>query len=312
MADKRDLITVIGACNVDLITYVSRFPKPGETIRGVTHKKGFGGKGANQAVQAAKLGASVHMISKLGQDVYASETRSNFTKSGVDHTKVFTCADPEIPSGLAPITVETSTGQNSIVIIGGANDELTVEEIESCREIIRRSSWLVVQLEIPQEMSLQAMRIASEEKTKVLFNPAPGVSELSQEFFTLSDLVVLNETELELITQKKVTNSQEAKQVAPYLIHSLSTKAAVVTLGSEGAFYISKEENFSVEGVKVDQVVDTTGAGDSFIGSLVYFLFVGTDIRRALQMSNQIAALSVQSKGTQSSYPDRSVLKSLQ
>ena len=296
---ERPRICVVGACNLDLISYVPRLPSMGETLHGHRFHMGFGGKGANQAVMAAKLGGAVTMVTKLGRDVFGENTLSNFKSWGVNTQHVhFT---DQAFSGVAPIAVDTE-GHNSIIIVTGANDLLTGQEIEAARPAIAASSILVCQLEIPLEVSLAALRIAREEGVKTIFNPAPALSEIPQEFYHLSDIFCPNETETELLTGMSVESLEEAENAARVLIER-GAAAVILTLGDRGSLLVTDAtaEHVPVEPVKA---LDTTGAGDAFVGSLAFFLAAGKSLSDSIKRANRIAAVSVQSSGTQTSFPE--------
>jgi len=296
---ERPKICVVGACNLDLISYVPRLPSMGETLHGHRFHMGFGGKGANQAVMAAKLGGAVTMVTKLGQDVFGENTLKNFKSWGVNTQHVhFT---DQAFSGVAPIAVDTE-GHNSIIIVTGANDLLTGQEIEAARPAIAASSILVCQLEIPLEISLAALRIAREEGVKTIFNPAPARSEIPQEFYQLSDIFCPNETETELLTGMSVQSLEEAENAAKVLMERGAAKI-ILTLGERGSLLIADAttEHVPVAPVKA---LDTTGAGDAFVGSLAFFLAAGKSLSDSIKRANRIAAVSVQSSGTQSSFPE--------
>jgi len=296
---ERPNICVVGACNLDLISYVPRLPSMGETLHGNRFHMGFGGKGANQAVMAAKLGGEVTMVSKLGQDVFGENTLKNFKSWGVNTQHVhFT---DQAFSGVAPIAVDTE-GHNSIIVVTGANDLLTAEEVEAARPAIAASSILVCQLEIPLDINLTALRIAREEGVKTIFNPAPARSEIPQEFYQLSDIFCPNETETELITGMSVQSIVEAESAAKMLI-GRGAASVILTLGERGSLLVTDAttEHVPVAPVKA---LDTTGAGDAFVGSLAFFLAAGKSLSDSIKRANRIAAVSVQSSGTQTSFPE--------
>jgi ribokinase len=298
-------ICVVGACNLDLISYVPRLPSMGETLHGDRFHMGFGGKGANQAVMAAKLGGDVTMVTKLGQDVFGENTLENFKSWGVNTQHVhFT---DQAFSGVAPIAVDAE-GHNSIIIVTGANDLLTGEEIEAARPAIAASSILVCQLEIPLDINLAALRIAREEGVKTIFNPAPARSEIPEEFYQLSDIFCPNETETELLTGMSVQSPAEAEKAAKVLIDR-GAASVILTLGERGSLLVTGEttEHVPVAPVKA---LDTTGAGDAFVGSLAFFLAAGKSLPDAIKRANRIAAVSVQSSGTQTSFPEAKDLPS--
>ena len=291
-------ICVVGASNLDLISYVPRLPKMGETLHGSRFHMGFGGKGANQAVMAAKLGARVTMITKLGRDIFGENTLKNFQSLGIDTRHVlFT---DRASSGVAPIAVDPE-GHNAIIIVTGANDLLTEAEIEAARPRIAEAQVMVCQLEIPLSLTLAAMRVARQEKVTTIFNPAPARPELDAELYSLSDIFCPNESETELLTGLPVRSPQEASSAARVLLERGAGKV-ILTLGENGSLLASRQESRHVPAVRV-KAVDSTGAGDAYVGSLAYFLAAGKPIAEAMRRANHIAAISVQSPGTQSSFP---------
>jgi ribokinase len=298
-------ICVVGACNLDLVSYVTRLPSMGETLHGNRFHMGFGGKGANQAVMAAKLGGDVTMVTKLGRDVFGQDALKNFKTWGLaTHHVHFT---DQAFTGVATIAVDTE-GNNSIIVVTGANDLLTPEELEAARPVIAASSVLVCQLEIPLDINLAAVRIAREEGVKTIFNPAPARSEIPEEFYRLSDIFCPNETETELLTGMSVQSLEEAESAAKVLIER-GAAAVILTLGERGSLLVTGTitEHVPVDSVKA---LDTTGAGDAFVGSLAFFLAAGRSLSDSIKRANRIAAVSVQSSGTQTSFPEAKDLPS--
>lgn len=295
---SRPRICVVGAANLDLISYVPRLPRMGETLHGSRFHMGFGGKGANQAVMAAKLGAEVVVVTKLGQDVFGENTLQNFKKQGIDTRHVY--FTDKAFSGVAPIAVDPE-GHNAIIIVTGANDLLDEAEIEAARPAIASAQILVCQLEIPLEITLAAMRVARQEAVTTIFNPAPARAELPEELYRLSDIFSPNESETELLTGMSVTTLEEATEAARVLLKR-GTGQVILTLGERGSLLVSEGAVLRVPAPKV-KVVDSTGAGDAFVGSLAYFLAAGYPIVEAMGRANQIAAMSVMSSGTQTSFP---------
>ncbi len=301
----RPKICVVGACMLDLISYVPRLPSIGETLHGTRFHMGFGGKGANQAVMAAKLGGEVAMVTKLGQDVFGENTLKNFQSWGIDTRHVhFT---DQAFSGVAPIAVNPE-GHNSIIIVGGANDRLTEDDIEAARPDIAAAQIVVCQLEIPLEITLAALRIARQEGVKTIFNPAPARPNLPEELYQLSDIFCPNESETQLLTDMPVGTLEEAEDAARILMER-GAGTVILTLGERGSLLVT--DNTS-ERVPVERVnaLDTTGAGDAFVGSLAYFLAFGKSLTEAIQRANRIAAISVLSSGTQTSFPEAKDLPS--
>jgi len=291
-------ICVVGAANMDLISYVPRLPREGETLHGTRFQMGYGGKGANQAVMAAKLGARVSMVTKLGNDVFGAGTRDNFVHFGIDVTHVLT-TDAAF-SGVAPIAVDAD-GRNAIIIVTGANDLLTAAEIHAARETIAEAAVLVCQLEIPVDVTLAALAEARSAGVRTIFNPAPATADLPAEAYRLADLVCPNEGETELLTGCPVDTLPEAERAAAVLL-GRGCGAVVLTLGARGCLVVTAEgaTHLPVDPVPV---VDTTGAGDAFVGSLAYLWARGFDLIDAARRASQVAALSVTGRGTQSSFP---------
>jgi len=291
-------ICVVGASNLDLISYVPRLPRLGETLHGTRFHMGYGGKGANQAVMAAKLGGDVAMVTKLGQDIFGENTLKNFQSWGVDTQHVlFT---DQAFSGVAPIAVDPD-GHNALIIVTGANDLLTPEEIEAARATIAAAQILVCQLEVPVETTLSALRIARQEGVTTIFNPAPARPNLPEEFYQLSDIFCPNESETELLTGLPV-NSQEEAETAARVLMERGAGTVILTLGERGSLLVTADRSVHVPATPV-KALDTTGAGDAYVGSLAYFLAAGKPLTEAIRRANHIAAISVQSAGTQTSFP---------
>lgn len=293
-------ICVIGASNIDLISYAPRLPKMGETLPGTRFQMGFGGKGANQAVMAAKLGAEVAMITKVGEDIFGRDILKNYENLGFD-TRYVLFTD-QASTGVAPIWVDESTGNNAIIVVAGANDLLSPADVVAARSAIISAQIVVCQWECPLETTLAALRIGREAGVTTLFNPAPARTELPPEAYQLSDILSPNESETELLTGRSVATLEEAEAAARILL-GRGAGRIVLTLGERGSLLVDEDIVQHVPAPKV-QAVDTTGAGDAFMGSLAYFLALGAPILEAMARANQIAAISVQSPGTQSSFPN--------
>ncbi len=292
-------ICVVGSCNYDMIAYTDRLPKQGETIMGNDFKMGFGGKGANQAVAAAKLGAEVTMVAKLGEDVFGKQTMENFKNLNINSKHVY--FTDKASSGVAPIWVDKS-GHNSIIVVSGANDLITVEEVEASRKAIAGSKIMICQNEIPLEVTKRALQIAREEGVITLFNPAPApLVELSNEYFELTDIFCPNETESELLTHRTVKTLDDAIDAGKALIKK-GVKKVMMTLGSKGCLFVDEKSHTHIPGAQV-QAFDTTGAGDCFIGSFAYFFAAGCSEQEAAKRACVVAAASVQKPGTQKSFP---------
>ncbi|MFN2203365.1 MAG: ribokinase [Caldilineaceae bacterium] len=297
---QRPKICVVGSCNIDLISYAPRLPKLGETIRGTRFHMGFGGKGANQAVMAAKLGGDVAMVGKVGKDIFGDDTRKNFTSAGINVEYLF--ATDESFTGVAPIWVEEASGDNAIILALGANDLFSPADAERAKPAIESARVLVCQWELPLDGVLAALRIARDSEVLTVFNPAPARGELPGEAYAYSDIFCPNESETELLTGLPVATLEDAKAAGKLLMERGAGKV-ILTLGDRGSLLVSPDETAHVPTEQV-QAVDTTGAGDAFVGSLAYFLAAGLTIAEAMRRANRIAAISVQASGTQSSFPN--------
>lgn len=292
-------ICVVGSCNYDMIAYTDRLPKQGETIMGNDFKMGFGGKGANQAAAAAKLGAEVTMVAKLGEDIFGKQTMENFKNLNINSKHVY--FTNKASSGVAPIWVDKN-GHNSIIVVSGANDLLTVEEVEASRKAIASSKILICQNEVSLEVTKKALQIAREEGVITIFNPAPAPTvELSNEYFELTDIFCPNETEAELLTHRTVKTLEDAVDAGRALIKK-GVKKVLMTLGSKGCLFVDAKTHKHIQGVEV-KAFDTTGAGDCFIGSFAYFLGAGLSEEEAARRACAVASVSVQHPGTQTSFP---------
>jgi ribokinase len=299
MSAQSPQICVVGSANIDLISRIPRLPKLGETLQGRSFHLVYGGKGANQAVMAAKLGARVSMVACVGNDVFGEGMLKNFNAYGIDTTCVR--VDAAHSSGVAPIFVDDNA-QNVIVIVPGANGALSPADAQAAREHILAASAVVCQLEVPVETTLEAFRIARRGAARTILNPAPAAA-LPDELLALTDICAPNETEAELLTGLPVQSLAEAEAAARRLM-ARGPRAIVLTMGERGALFVEGEIVLHVPALKVD-AVDPTGAGDAFIGSLAVFLGEGLPMREALQKANAAAALSVTRIGAQVSFPNR-------
>lgn len=294
-------ICVVGSSNIDLIARVPRLPKLGETLAGHSFHLGYGGKGANQAVMAAKLGAQVTMVTKVGRDVFGEGTVRNYQEHGIEATYVQ--FDDERFSGVAPILVDDSA-QNVIVIVPGANLGLSPADVQSAAPAIRSADTVVCQLEVPVETTLEAFRVAKTAGVRTVLNPAPAAP-LPDELLRLTDLCVPNEPEAEALTGHVVATREDAEAACRILL-GRGPHVVIITLGERGALLADGETVEHVPAVRVT-AVDPTGAGDAFIGSLAVFLGEGSGVREAVRRANAVAALSVTRLGTQVSFPTRAV-----
>jgi len=292
-------ICVVGSANMDLIARVPRLPRLGETLHGHSFHLVYGGKGANQAVMAAKLGAHVSMVARVGHDVFGEGMSRNFQSLGIDTTHVIVDADHS--SGVAPIFVDDHA-QNVIVIIAGANGALAPADVQAARQTILDSSAVVCQLEVPIETSLEAFRVAKSGGVCTILNPAPA-AELPAELLALTDICAPNETETEILTGLPVRTQEEAVAAAHVLLRR-GLQTVIITMGERGVLYVDAQTTMHLDALKVN-AVDPTGAGDSFIGSLAVYLGEGLPMPQAIRRANAVAALSVTRIGAQVSFPTR-------
>ena len=283
-------ICVIGSSNIDQFSYVANIPADGETVFGDSYETGFGGKGANQAIMAGLLGAETTMITCLGSDIFAESTIKNFKSNGVnvDHIQRVNGS-----SGVAPIWVD-STGQNRIIVIPGANNLIDADKAISSIVKIADLSVLVGQCEIPMEVNQKVFQFAKNKNITTIFNPAPA-QKLDEEFLEYVNWLIPNEIEFEVISGMKVNDENLIsfkKEIPSNLL---------VTLGENGAVLVEEENVLYFDAPKVN-VVDTTGAGDAFIGAFAFGLSSSESLDKSIELAVEKASLSVTKKGTQSSY----------
>jgi ribokinase len=260
---------------------------------------GFGGKGANQAVMAARLGAQVSVVTKVGRDIFGQDTLQNYAAQGIDTRYVL--FDDTRFSGVAPITVDDHTGQNSIIIVNGANDGLSPEDVRAATDAIQTAGILLCQLEIPLETTLEAFKIAKASGVTTILNPAPARS-LPSELLCLTDIIIPNETETALLTGLPVATLEQAA-IAAAALHRLGPPTVILTLGARGALFVEGDREAVFVPAQPVQAVDSTGAGDAFVGSLAYFLGKGSSLHHAVERACAIATRTVLKVGTQTSFP---------
>ena len=296
---KRPRIAVVGSANVDLTTFTDRFPKPGETIFGQKFDLGFGGKGANQAVAARLCGAEVFMVARVGSDLFGPATIENFKKLGINATHVKQVEG--VSSGVAPIFVEPS-GQNRIFVVKGANDELKPADVDAAGDVLKSVDCIVLQFEIPLETVYYTVAFARKNGIRCILNPAPG-QPIDVAAIKDLDYFVPNESEAESISGMPVKNLEDAKKCAQKLVAD-GIRRVIITLGENGSLLATREgiEHLPAFSVKC---VDSTGAGDAFIGSFAVFLGEGLPEREAVRRANLYAGLSTTGVGTQKSFYDR-------
>jgi ribokinase len=301
MADRKPVITVVGSSNTDMVVITSALPRPGETLLGGRFIMSAGGKGANQAVAAARLGGDVWFIAKTGDDIFGSQARELFRQEGIHTEWVFT--DTEYPSGVAIINVD-GNGENCIAVAPGANENLTAEDIGRAGDAILNADLVLVQLEIPMETIVKVAELAGRSQGKLVLNPAPAHS-LPEDLYRRIYAITPNETEAEKLTGVLVSDEATAGKAAQYLVDR-GVKLVIITMGSKGAYIYEGEAGKGriVPAPKV-RAVDTTAAGDVFNGALCVGLSEGMKLDDAVTFANKAAAISVTRLGAQASAPWR-------
>ncbi len=298
-------VTIVGSFNTDLSVRTPRMPVRGETLLGGPFTTGPGGKGANQAVAAARMGARTTMLVKLGRDYFGDQAAENLIREGVNPEYIL--RTDETHTGVAFIIVDDE-GENLIVVAGGANNQLGPEDVERVKQSITSADVMLTQLEIPLDTVQRAVEVAHAAGVRVVLNPAPG-QPLSGDLLSLIDVLTPNETETQAISGMPVNNIDEAEIAARRLIER-GVGAVVVTLGAKGALVVTPEETSLVAGHQVT-VVDTTGAGDAFSGALVVALAEGKSLVEAAAFANAAAALQVTRPGTAPAMPHRQEVDAL-
>jgi ribokinase len=290
-------ILVIGSSNTDMVVKTKRFPNPGETILGGNFFMFPGGKGANQAVAAARMGGDIVFICKIGNDIFGEQAIEGFKKEGINTNYIF--RDPNETSGVALITVNED-GENEIVVAQGANNTLSAENILHAVKAIESCTILLLQLEIPVTTVMAAAEKASVLGKRVILNPAPATN-LPKELFSYLWLITPNETEAEILTGITVKDQVSARQAADALI-GFGVQNVIITLGAEGAYFQNKETAYIIPASKV-KAVDTTAAGDVFNGSLAVELSTASNWKAAITIACKAASISVTRMGAQASAP---------
>ncbi len=298
-------IVVVGSTNTDLTMKVKRLPQKGETVLGGQFSTAIGGKGANQAVAAARAGGEVTFISRVGDDMFGEQAIEAFRQDGMNVD--FMAKDADEPTGTALIYVDEN-GDNLLAVASGANLNLMPVEIEKVKSIIESADILLMQLEVPVESDIAAAKIAKAAGVKVILNPAPA-QQLPSELLENLNMITPNETETELLTGQKVTNIEEAKKGAEKLLDK-GIDTVLITLGAKGVLLKTRDTTEIIPGFKV-KAVDTTAAGDVFNGSLCVALAEGKSLAESLRFANAAAALSVTKLGAQPSAPKRAAIEKL-
>lgn len=297
-------IVVVGSTNTDMVIKASRLPQPGETILGGTFFMSAGGKGANQAVAAARLGGDVTFIAKIGYDIFGKQSLELFEKEGIDTS--FIVRDKIEPSGVALITVDNK-GENCIVVAPGANAALTADDINDAKDKIQNASLLLMQLEVPIDTVEYVASIAVEKGARVILNPAPA-AQLRDELLSKISIITPNQKEAEMLTGIKVSDQGSAKEAALSL-RDKGIQTVIITMGAMGAFVMHDHNVTMVEGHKMN-VVDTTAAGDVFNGAFAVSLCEQKSVEDAVAFACKAAAISVSRLGAQASAPHRHEVES--
>lgn len=296
---NRRKILVVGSSNTDMVIKTHNFPAPGETILGGRFLMNAGGKGANQAVAAARLGGMVTFVGKIGDDIFGKQAVQQLEDEGINVD--FVAVDAENPSGVALITVDKK-GENSIVVAPGSNGTLSSADFDKAIAELDDSEFVLMQLEIPIPTVEHIARMAAKKQKKVVLNPAPAAA-LTDELLQNLYIITPNETEAELLTGIKVSDEQSALKAA-LVLNGKGVQIVIITMGSAGAFLLSNGKSEIISAPKVE-VVDTTAAGDTFNGALVVALSEGKTIQDSIAFANKAASISVTRIGAQSSVPFR-------
>lgn len=296
---KTNKIVVLGSCNTDMVVKSSRLPVPGETILGGTFMMNPGGKGANQAVAAARLGGNVTFVTKTGNDLFGRQSIELYNDENINTE--FISSDPDLPSGVALITVD-GEGENCIVVASGANGSLSPADVKDAEKEIASADILLMQLEVPIETVEYAAKMAKKSGVKVILNPAPAQS-LSNDLLSNIHMIIPNETEAEIISGIKVTDVESAKKAAD-MICSKGVDIVVITMGSAGALIKEGNQYHQIPALRV-KAVDTTAAGDTFCGAISVALSEGKSLVDAIKFANQCSAITVTRMGAQASIPYR-------
>lgn len=296
-------VVVIGSSNIDMVLNLPRIPVPGETILGGESKILLGGKGANQAVSAARAGAKVAFISKVGNDAFGKQIKTHFKKEGLPSNGILT--DKNAPTGIAQIFVDEN-GQNSIGVAPGANWRLLPKDLIKKTAIWENSELFLTQMETPLETIRFLANKLSGTSKKLILNPAPA-NEIDSDLLQKIWLITPNETEASLLTGTEVKDKKSAQKAACQLIE-MGVEHVIITMGSEGLMYHNHKELFFMPAFEVE-AIDTTAAGDVFNGVLAYYLSVGNSFKEAITNASAAAAISVTRSGAQPSIPYKSELK---
>ncbi len=298
-------IVVVGSINMDLVTRAEKIPIPGETVIGGDLQTFPGGKGANQAVAAARLGADVAMVGHVGNDVFAQQLRENLDADGVNHTYV---TEVEAASGVALIVVDAA-GQNIIVVASGANGLLTPADVEMAGAVIQSADVMLLQLEVPLETVQCAAQLAHDAGVRVILNPAPA-QPLPASLLQLVNVLVPNESEAAVLSGVSVDDSEGLK-LAAAKVQSFGVSTVILTLGARGTLLAQDGKFTHYPPFEVVDVIDTTAAGDAFVGGLATAIAGGEPVEAAVPWGNAAGALAVTRAGAQPSLPTRQEVEAL-
>ncbi len=294
-------VVVLGAFFVDLACRTGRMPAWGETLHGKSFAFGPGGKGANQAVAAARQGARVEMISRIGRDAFGEMARALFAQENIGTRFVVT--DEDAPTGTATIIVDDDSAENAIIIVPGACGRLSVADVNAASTTIADAAFFVSQLELDLAACRRGMEIAHDAGVPVLLNPAPAIP-LPRDVYSRLSYLVPNETEAAALVGAAVTDAASARNVAGQL-RDFGVRNVIITLGEAGAYVSGESFEGIIPAVSAGPVVDTTGAGDAFNGGLVAALSHGAGLKDAAQFGCAVAGISVTRPGTAPSMPRR-------
>jgi ribokinase len=299
-------IVVIGSINTDMVLRSSQIPVRGETLMGHSFMTTGGGKGANQAVAAARLGADVSLIAKIGTDTFGEMSLENFKKEKISTENIY--VDSDAPSGVAFIVVDDK-GENIIIVAPGANSTLNEKDIQDAEVVIQQADIILFQLEIPMTTVAEGIRLAKKHNRVVMLNPAPATL-IPEEILHLVDIITPNQTEALTLTGFAVNDAVTAQHACDVL-HGKGISTVIVTMGEQGAYISSKNCKGLVPGFNAGVAVDTVAAGDTFCGGLAIAIAEGKSLRNAVQFANAAAALSVTKAGAQASIPVRKEVETL-